>query len=223
MAVTWSYSSIKTFDQCPKKYYHLRVAKDVKDEGGEAAIYGTAVHEAAELYVKSGQPIPNKFGFMQSVVDALVNLPGDKLPEQKLGLAKTEEGYAPVQFFAPNVWWRGIADLIILNGDRAICVDYKTGKSARYADTKQLDLLAGAIFYHYPQVKRVKSALLYVISNEVVRKTHVVEERDAYLSAFDLELARLEVAMETGVFNAVSGPLCRFCPVVDCPNNRKGY
>ena len=27
----WSYSSITLFDQCPKKYYHLRVAKDIKE------------------------------------------------------------------------------------------------------------------------------------------------------------------------------------------------
>jgi Protein of unknown function (DUF2800). len=56
----WSYSSIKTFDQCPKKYYHLKVAKDVKDIPGEAALYGTAVHEAAEHFVKDGTPIPEK-------------------------------------------------------------------------------------------------------------------------------------------------------------------
>jgi len=24
----WSFSSIKTFEQCPKKFYHLKVAKD---------------------------------------------------------------------------------------------------------------------------------------------------------------------------------------------------
>jgi hypothetical protein len=49
----WSYSSIKTFDQCPKKYFHLKVIKDVKDDPGEAAIYGTDAHEAAEHYIKN--------------------------------------------------------------------------------------------------------------------------------------------------------------------------
>ena len=28
----WSYSSIKTFDQCPKKYFHLKIAKDIQDK-----------------------------------------------------------------------------------------------------------------------------------------------------------------------------------------------
>ena len=44
----WSYSSIKTFDQCPKKYFHLKVIKDVKDTMGPEAIYGTKAHTAAE-------------------------------------------------------------------------------------------------------------------------------------------------------------------------------
>ena len=66
--ITWSYSSIKTFDQCPKKYYHLKVAKDVKDTGSDATIYGQEVHKAAEDYIKFGTPIPAKFKFVEPVV-----------------------------------------------------------------------------------------------------------------------------------------------------------
>jgi hypothetical protein len=38
MIPAWSYSSIKTFDQCPKKYFHLRIKKDFKDEDSTATI-----------------------------------------------------------------------------------------------------------------------------------------------------------------------------------------
>ena len=58
MSVQWSYSSLKTFQQCPKKYYHLKIAKDIVDQGGEAAVYGTLVHKAAEDYVRDSVPIP---------------------------------------------------------------------------------------------------------------------------------------------------------------------
>ena len=61
----WSYSSITLFDQCPKKYYHLRVAKDIKEPESEAMLYGTAVHKAAEDYIKDDKPIPEKFSFME--------------------------------------------------------------------------------------------------------------------------------------------------------------
>lgn len=214
--VTWSYSSIKMYEQCPKKYYHLRVAKDVKDEPGEAADYGTAVHEAAENYVRSGTPIPDKFSYVRPVVERLASVPGTKLPEVKLGVTKASWGYDPCGFFDKEVWWRGIADLLIIDGDRAWCVDYKTGKNAKYADTKQLDLLAGAVFVHYPEVRKIKSSLLYVVSGELIPKTHVAEDRDKYLSVFDGQLDRLEASMESGVFNAKTSPLCGWCPVTEC-------
>jgi dipeptidyl aminopeptidase/acylaminoacyl peptidase len=53
----WSFSSLKTFSTCPKKFYHIRVAKDIKEPEGEQAMYGKIVHEAAERYVRDGTPI----------------------------------------------------------------------------------------------------------------------------------------------------------------------
>lgn len=209
----WSYSSIKTFEQCPKKYFHLKVAKDVKDEPGEAADYGTAVHLAAEEYIRDGKPIPEKFAYMRPVVERLAAIPGDKHAELKLGV---KQDLSPCGFFDRDVWWRGIADLLIINGHKAHCVDYKTGKSARYADTKQLDLLAGAVFAHFPEVTVVKSALAFVVSGEFIPKTHMRVEKRTYMSVFDNQLEALETAMENGVFNAKTSPLCSFCPVVDC-------
>lgn len=216
----WSYSSIKTFDQCPKKYYHLKVVKDVRDTPGEAADYGTAVHEAAELFVKDGTPIPEKFGYMKPIVDSLVAIEGDKHTELKLGVRKTPTGYAPCSFFDKDVWWRGIVDLVIINGNTAYMVDYKTGKNAKYADTKQLDLMAGALFVHYPDLKTIKSALAYVVSNEFIKKVHVAEQRDEYLTVFADELDRLEHAQLSGVWNPKSSPLCGWCPVVECEHHR---
>jgi len=220
MPITWSYSSVKTFEQCPKKYYHLRVAKDVKDTGGEAAIYGQDAHKAAEDFVKSGVPIPPKFKFMAPTIEAFNAIPGEKHCELKLGVRKTPSGFEPCGFFDEGVWWRGVADLVIIRGGLAYLVDYKTGKSAKYADTKQLDLLAGAIFLHFPEVNRVKSALAFVVSNEFVHKEHVVAKLEDYMSVFDSQLDRLEAAMENGVFNPISGPLCGWCPVDTCTHWR---
>jgi O-succinylbenzoate synthase len=209
----WSYSSIKTFDQCPKKYFHLKVVKDVKDTPGEAADYGTAVHLAAEEYIRNGTPIPDKFAFMRPIVERLEQLPGEKHAELKLGIRKD---FSPCDFFAKDVWWRGVADLVVVDGHRAWCVDYKTGKNARYADTKQLDLLAGALFSHFPEVTKVKSSLLYVVSGNLIPKKHMVTERSRYLAVFDEQLDRLDAAMENGVWNAKTSPLCGWCPVTSC-------
>ena len=212
----WSYSSIKTFDQCPKKYYHLKVAKDIKDEPGEAADYGTAVHEAAELFIRDGTPIPQKFAFMRPIVEPLAAKHGTKHTEMKLGVRKTGTGYEPCGFFDKGVWWRGIVDLLIVDNHTAYMIDYKTGKSAKYADMKQLDLMAGAIFVHFPEVMKIKSALAFVISNEFPKKVHVREKLHEYLSVFNDELDQLDAAIGNGIWNAKTGPLCGWCPVTSC-------
>lgn len=222
MIPAWSYSSIKTFDQCPKKYYHLKVAKDVKDSDTTATVYGKELHSAAEFFIRDGTEIPAKFSFVRDTLEALRKIEGEKHCEIKLGVAKKDGKYIPCEFFDKNVWWRGIADLLIIQGDKGFLVDYKTSKNAKYADTKQLDLLAGAVFLHYPQVKTLKSALLFVVSNEVIQKEHEAMFATAYMSTMHPELTRLEAAMTNNVWNPNSGPLCKFCPVVECPHNRRG-
>lgn len=219
MSIKWSYSSLKTFQQCPKKYYHLKVAKDIKDPPTTATMYGQSVHKAAEDFVKDSTPIPEKFSYIQPFMDTLAAIPGEKYVELELGLT---EDLKPCAFNAEAVWWRGIADLVVIDAAKelAYSVDYKTSKSARYADKQQLDLVAAALFAHFPKIKRVKSALLFVVSKEFVRAEHVAELKEAYVDKLRPDLARIEAAMENGVWNPVTGPLCKFCPVKQCEHNR---
>jgi RecB family exonuclease len=216
----WSYSSIKTFDQCPKKYYHLKVAKDVKDEGNEASRYGNDAHAAAEAYIKDGTPIPDTYGIMRPVVETLAKFPGTKHTEMKLGVKRGLAGFEPCGFFDKNVWYRGIVDLLIIDGCNAHMIDYKTGKNAKYADMKQLDLMAAAVFVHFPDVLRIKSGLAFVVSNEFPKKTHVRTELDEYFSVFDDQLYMLEQAEQHDMWNAKTSPLCGWCPVTSCPHWR---
>ena len=220
MPVQWSYSSLKTFQQCPKKYFHLKIAKDVENEGGEAANYGKIVHKSAEDYIRDGTPMPPQFSYMVPILDALKKIPGKKYCEIELGIAKKDGKFVACKFDAPNYWWHGIADLLIVDGGVAWLVDYKTSKNAKYADTKQLDLLAAATFLHFPEVLEIKSALAFVVSNEFVRKEHDRVMRHKYLDAMKPELDRLEAAIENKVWNPISGPLCKFCPVKTCVHNK---
>jgi hypothetical protein len=103
----------------------------------------------------------------------------------------------------------------------AYSLDYKTSRNSRYADTKQLDALAAALFLHFPQVKKIKSALAFVVSNDFIKKDHFVEKRDEYFAGFASDLERLAVAEQTNVWNANAGPLCKFCPVTICEHNRR--
>lgn len=222
MPPAWSYSSITLFDQCPKKYYHLRVVKDIKEPESEAMLYGTAVHEAAEHFMRDGTPVPAKYGFMLPLLEKLKSIPGEKYCELKMGLKKVDGRLAPCGFFDKDVWYRGIADLIIINNEKAEArvIDYKTGKSAKYADTKQLALMAACVFTHFPEIKTVKSGLLFVVSDEFVKADYKAETGFNIFSELDGVLVARETAYETGVFNPKRNFSCKaWCPVLTCAHN----
>ena len=219
---TWSYSSLDLFKQCPQKYYRLRVLKDVKDPPAEHLNYGLAVHKAAEDYIGKGVPIPEKYvAILKTSLDRLNEMKGEKHCELRLGLT---QGLEPCGFFDPDVWWRGVADLIIINNDSAYVVDYKTGKSSKYADTKQLELLSLAVFKHFPQVKKIKGGLLFVVANDLIKANYEQDKAGVYWTKWLEDTGRLEAAITNDVWNAKPNFTCRqYCPVHDCQHNGKGH
>ena len=107
----WSFSSIKAFDQCPKKYYHLKVVKDYEEPTSHAMTYGTEFHTAAEHYLDgTDSTLDPRFSFAQEMLDTLNGMKGEKLCEYRMGLTANLE---PCEFFSPDVWWRGVADLTL--------------------------------------------------------------------------------------------------------------
>lgn len=219
MGIVWSFSSLKTFQQCPRKYYHTKVAKDVKEPDTKATLYGKEMHLVAEEYIRDGKPIPAAFSYLEPTLKMLAAIPGEKHCEVKLGLTRDMKA---CDFDAPNVWWHGIADLVIIDEEKGLAhsVDYKTSKSARYADTKQLDLVAAGIFAKFPKIKKIKSALVFVVSKEFVKADHTKENELQYMAQVVPDVDRINAAINTNVWNPVSGPLCKFCAVKDCEYNR---
>ena len=217
---TWSYSSISLFQQCPRKYYRLRVVKDIVEPPQQHLIYGTEVHQAAEDYVCNDKSLDPRYAFLKPTLDALKGLPGMKLCEYEMGLTKDFE---PCGFKDERVWFRGIADLLIIDEDRAHLIDYKTSKSSQYADRKQLELLALLVFKHFPYVKSIKAGLVFVVAEDLVKAAYETDIQEKAWAKWLPEIQRLEKAMETDVWNAVPNFTCRkFCPVHDCEHNGKG-
>jgi hypothetical protein len=215
----WSFSSIKSFDQCPKKFYHLKVVKDYKEPLTDAITYGSEFHKAAELYIKEGTPLPPQFNYAKGALDNLNQLPGEKLCEYEMGLTQNLD---PCGFRDEHVWWRGIADLIILDREKgeARVLDYKTGKSAKYADTGQLELMALAIFKHFPEVKKVKAGLLFVIAKQFVKDNYNIDAAPTLWQKWLRDHDRMRFAYQTNVWNPRPSGLCKkHCVVVECPHN----
>ena len=216
----WSYSSIKLFETCAKKYEAERITKEVKYTDNESTLYGKALHLAAEEYIRDDKPLPERFSFLEGILSKLKALPGEKFCERKFGVASVNNELVPCNFFADNVWFRGVADLLIVNGETARVVDYKTNKDAKYADSRQLALLAACVFLEYPQVKVIKGALLFVVCGAMVKQEYTYERRFDIFGELTPLLTRREVAYETQTFNANPNGLCRkHCDVLSCPHN----
>jgi CRISPR/Cas system-associated exonuclease Cas4 (RecB family) len=217
----WSYSSIKLFETCPRKYQAEKVTKEVAYKDTDATIYGKEVHKVAEDFL-SGEisEIPPKYSFIQPYLLRLQAFPGEKFCEIELGVKKVDGQLVACGFKDPEVWFRGIADLVIINGDMGWVVDYKTGKNAKYADTRQLALMAAALFLKYPQLKKLKTSLLFVVSKDFIKENFHAEYGLSIFSELEGLLKHREIAYNTGTWNPRPNGLCRkWCAVTSCPHN----
>jgi hypothetical protein len=214
----WSYSALKDYEGCARRYHSVRVLKQYPSPKTEQILYGERLHKACEEYTINGTPIPPEFAFVQPVVDALLAKGGRKFAEHKMGV--TYDGQS-CDFFDKRVWLRGVADLLIVDDDNltATCVDYKSGND-RYPDTDQLELMSLMTFAHFPHVRQVKSALLFVVKNNIVRFKMEISQADKMWWRYRERAAKLAASYENNVWNPTPSGLCRkWCPVTSCEFN----
>lgn len=217
--VTWSHSSLKDYEGCPRRYHEVKVLKNYPFKDTDATLYGKELHTAAELYIKEDTPLPPQFAFLQETLDALIAKPGRKLCEHQMGVTKDLK---PCKFMDKEVWVRGIADLLIIDDENltARVVDYKSGNN-KYPDREQLKLMALMVFAHFPHIRRVSGALLFVVKEDIAKASFMVGEAEEHWWDYRERVARIEQAHETGVWNPKPTPLCGWCPVTTCEHNRK--
>ena len=209
---TWSFSSLKEYINCPKKYQEVRILKNYSFIDTPQTIYGKEVHEALELYVRDGAPLAKNYLRFKKMVDSLIAIPGTKYPELKMALTKNLER---CNFDDENRWVRGIADLVIVDKDYAFVIDYKTG-SNKYPDPKQLRLMALMMFSYFPEVNKIKAGLLFVMKNSFIDETYERKDIKDSWGKFEVPLKRLETSYDNDQWVPNPTPLCGWCPVDTC-------
>ena len=215
----WSFSKAKAFEQCPKQFYHEKILQEYPFVETEAIRYGNAFHTAAEEYIRDGTPLPKMFDYAEAMLDSLNTKKGVKLCEEKLGVT---ENLLPSGFYDKEVWYRGIADLLIINEEDGLAwvIDYKTGKSAKYADKGQLELMALLVFAHYSKITHVRAGLLFVVSNDLVKDSYADSDAGMLWTKWTNIYSIMQTAAKRNVWNARPSGLCkRHCPVTVCVHN----
>ena len=218
-----SFSRLSTFEQCPAQFDYLYVSKSVVNSSNEASEYGDRVHKLLEAKAKGeldesslsdeGVETLRKWG---SVVDKIMAQPGQKYFEHQMAVNRD---LTPVDWFAPDVWIRSIADVLIVNGKTAYCIDYKTGKVKD--NPTQLKLFAAMVMWQFPEVETVKTSFVWLKFNET---TNDIYERKLLAPMWESLKPRFERVQDTinlGVFPAKPSGLCPWCPAKDiCPDAR---
>jgi CRISPR/Cas system-associated exonuclease Cas4 (RecB family) len=208
-----SYSALKQYELCPKRYYHQRITKEVKDSVGEATLYGERVHKHLEDYLKTGAALPDDSVKLQPLCDTFRTSAGDGgfFVEQEYTLNKDlqETGW-----WDADAWLRFKLDvLVVRDNGTAIVADWKTGK--RRPDFDQLEMFALAVFSFWPAVNKVTSVFVWTKENAMDKETYKREHIDDMWTRLLTRINRVEKSLETDVWPAKPSGLCRYCPCKD--------
>jgi hypothetical protein len=217
MSFTWSYSALKDYVNCPRQYHEVKVLKNYVKKTTHQMTFGTEVHKACEDYVGKGKRLAKNYSHFRPVLDSLLDIAGTRYPEYEMALMPD---CTPCGFSEPARWVRGIVDLLIVDGEEAYIVDYKTG-SNKYPDPKQLKLMALMTFAHFPEVQNIKAGLLFIVQNSFVDESYKRSQVEELWGHFRPDLQRMQSSYDTGVWNPNRTPLCGWCPVKTCDHYKE--
>ena len=200
---TWSFSSLNTYYTCPRQYELTYVNPVIPYTQTEATIWGTRVHEALELYIRDGVPLGPEYLQFKSYADKVLSLPGIVRCEGQFGVT---QDYKPTSFDDKAAWNRGIIDVSVVNGNKALVLDWKTGKVR--PDSDQLKLFAGVTFAKYPEVDTVKTAYIWLSHGRDTRETYRREQVPEIWRHFREKVRRLELSYEHNQWIPKPSGLC---------------
>lgn len=217
--IAWSYSSLTSFETCPRRHYLTKIAKTVVEPPSEALNWGRRVHKGLEDYVKEGKPLSADVKQFQPIADKLLEQAkgGTIDAEQKLTLTKD---LLPTEWFNKQAWVRGIVDVTIEKNSKVFVGDYKTGKPDH--DSAQLRLTAAMILATRPWIKEVINSFIWLKTGGTTAERVTRAEIPAIWDSFNARVRRLETAIEQDKFPPRPSGLCgAWCPCVSCEHNGK--
>ncbi len=209
IALTHSYSSIKMYDNCPKRYYHQRIAKHVTEQAGEATVYGERLHKMLEDRLRDDVDLPPEAAAHAPLVDAVLRsaTKGTLMVEQEMTLNRQLK---PTGWWAEDAWMRSKLDVLVLKGRKAVVLDWKTGK--RRPDFNQLELFALQVFAHHKDIDEVSSGFIWLKDQAIDRNTYSRNNIGELWSNLLNKVSRIERSLDNDDWPAKPSGLCRFCP-----------
>lgn len=121
--LTFSFSSLSTFVNCPRRYHAQYVLKTVKDDPNTPhLVWGNRVHKDFELRQRDGVPLPKDIAMHEPLMKQLEALDGEKKQEMKIAFGP---GFKPTEFFGKDAIYRGVIDHITIAPHQVTLCDWK--------------------------------------------------------------------------------------------------
>lgn len=207
--IPWSYSSLQSYETCPRRHRITKLAKLVKEPQTAQLAWGNEVHNALDKAVQGTDGLGARFASYQPIVDKVLSTPGEVTSERNFALTRS---FAPVDYWHPEAWVRGKADLTILREKSGFLLDWKTGKVKD--DPDQLNLFAAVLLSEKPLLERVYTGFVFLAANKVITKTVERAAAPMIWQGFVQRVARLEHSVKHDDFPPRPSGLCReYCPV----------
>lgn len=221
---SWSFSRLNNFETCPRKHFEVDIQKNYTEDDKEAVNRGHQFHDAMAQRLANRTPLPPAFAKYEkwaSRAEQQAYALGATI-EAELKLAITEQ-LEPCQFFdrSKQPWFRGVIDVLIVAGEFAAIMDWKTGKINE--DKQQLAMQAQCVFAHYPRVKEVGT--MYVWTEHDCTSTDKFRLSDMAQVWINLwpRIQVYEKAHHTHNYPPKPSGLCkRHCPVRSCEFHGRG-
>lgn len=221
----WSYTKLRDFETCPRRYHTVNVTKTIKETSVELE-RGNRLHDAMKKRVQSGIELPMEFSYMERWAKSLTAVIDPRQVincELQLAIGRNLE---PVGYWEKRVFCRTKIDYLILLPRRKgtyICniIDYKTGKPKD--DDTQLVINALTVFAHYKDVVGIKSEFLYTEHGDVRGFTYLRSSMNELWNDIIPRVTDLEIAHVNDDWPPKPCGLCReYCPVTTCEFYGKG-
>lgn len=177
---------------------------------------GTRVHSNLENYAKSGDvthltPESNKY---KNIVDRINSQSGDKYFEYMMAITADK---APCEWESEKLWFRGIADVLVVDGKTAYCLDYKTGKPK--SDPTQLMIFSLLTFAHFPEVEEVNTSFLWLAFDHITSMPFKRQFANSYWEGIEARVARVHESEATNNYPTKPSKLCNWCAAKElCPD-----
>lgn len=221
---SWSWSKLKNWRGCPKRHYHVDLAKDFKEAPSEALKWGDLFHDSMAARIGKDVPLPPTLTRYAKWPELMREhrLAGAKVSVE-LRLAMDEQ-FRPTEWFDNNTWVRGIVDVLYLAPwlRSAAAIDWKTGGKIE-PEFEQLGITSQLLFAHHQDIEVVHTAYQWAAFDTETLKQNRREDMVPLWNKLLPEVKQMEEAARTLTYPPKPSGLCiKWCPVTSCPYHGKG-